>query len=57
MLVTEMKILTMKGIDYDSFVDQTAREAIEEMGENIPTDEHIKELIDTALEVIGNGTY
>lgn len=55
--MTEMKILTMMGIDYDSFVDQTAREAIEKMSETLPTDDHITELIQTELGVIENGTY
>ena len=55
--MTEMKILTMMGIDYDSFVDQTAREAIKKMSETLPTDDDITELIQTELGVIENGTY
>lgn len=57
MLVTELKTLTMKGKTYDSFPDKEAREKILEMEEEIPTDDHINELISTALGVIENGTY
>ena len=58
--MAELKSLTLDGKKYDSFIDQGARDAIGTLIGNmpdVPDDDHINGLINTALGVIENGTY
>ena len=55
--MAELKSLTMGGSTYDSFCDKEAREAVEALAEDMPNDDHINDLINSALGVIENGSY